>query len=80
MKFQKNIPLKEFNTFGMDVNCDLFYNITSVKEVLLVLKSEEYKKNKHLILSGGSNLLFTSNFKGLILRQTCFQNRPVSEK
>ena len=68
MKFQKNIPLKEFNTFGMDVNCDLFYNITSVKEVLLVLKSEEYKKNKHLILSGGSNLLFTSNFKGLILK------------
>ena len=80
MKFQKNIPLKEFNTFGMDVNCDLFYNITSVKEVLLVLKSEEYKKNKHLILSGGSNLLFTSNFKGLILKNNIKGIEIISEE
>ena len=68
MEFQKNISLKEFNTFGMDVNCSLFYNITSEKEIINILDSEEYQNNKHLILSGGSNLLFTTDFDGLILK------------
>ena len=68
MEFQKNISLKEFNTFGMDVNCSLFYNITSENEIINILDSEEYQNNKHLILSGGSNLLFTTDFDGLILK------------
>ena len=68
MEFQKNISLKEFNTFGMDVNCSLLYNITSEKEIINILDSEEYQNNKHLILSGGSNLLFTTDFDGLILK------------
>jgi len=68
MEFQKNISLKEFNTFGMDVNCSLLYNITSENEIINILDSEEYQNNKHLILSGGSNLLFTTDFDGLILK------------
>ena len=68
MEFQKNISLKEFNTFGMDVNCSFFYNITSENEIMNILDSEEYQNNKHLILSGGSNLLFTTDFDGLILK------------
>ena len=68
MEFQKNISLKEFNTFGMDVNCSLFYNITAENEIINILDSEEYQNNKHLILSGGSNLLFTTDFDGLILK------------
>ena len=68
MEFQKNISLKEFNTFGMDVYCSLFYNITSENEIINILDSEEYQNNKHLILSGGSNLLFTTDFDGLILK------------
>jgi UDP-N-acetylmuramate dehydrogenase len=68
MEFQKNISLKEFNTFGMDINCSLLYNITSENEIINILDSEEYQNNKHLILSGGSNLLFTTDFDGLILK------------
>ena len=68
MEFQKNISLKEFNTFGMDVNCSLFYNITSENEIINILDSDEYQNNKYLILSGGSNLLFTTDFDGLILK------------
>ena len=79
MEFQKNISLKEFNTFGMDVYCSLFYNITSENEIINILDSEEYQNNKHLILSGGSNLLFTTDFDGLILKNNIKGVEVVSE-
>ena len=79
MEFQKNISLKEFNTFGMDVNCSLFYNITSEKEIINILDSDEYQNNKYLILSGGSNLLFTTDFDGLILKNNIKGVEVVSE-
>ena len=32
-----------------------------------VLKEEKYRKEKLLVLGGGSNILFTENFNGLVL-------------
>lgn len=61
----KNFSLKKYNTFGVDVTADDFFNVSTVdelKEVLLVTKDK-----KSLILGGGSNLLFTSNFNGAVI-------------
>lgn len=61
----KNFSLKKYNTFGVDVTADDFFDISTVdelKEVLSVTKSRN-----SLILGGGSNILFTSNFNGVII-------------
>ena len=68
MNFSKNISLKKLNTFGIKVNCKLFCEIHCIDELKYLLKKEEFKKNNYLILGGGSNMLFTKDFDGLIIK------------
>ena len=62
MEYKKNISLRKLNTFGIDVKCKLYCKVKSVEEVISVINSEEYKNNSHLILSGGSNVLFLKGY------------------
>jgi UDP-N-acetylmuramate dehydrogenase len=64
----ENVNLKEYNTFGIEVYCDYFVEISSVQDFLNLLENNIYKNNRKLIIGGGSNLLFTQNFKGLIIK------------
>ena len=68
MNFSKNISLKKLNTFGINVNCKLFYEVNSKSELKHLLQTEEFKKNNYLILGGGSNMLFIKDFDGLIIK------------
>ncbi len=64
----KNFSLKNYNTFGLDVKCDFFVEVNLLEDLINVV---EYIKNNnlnYLILSGGSNILFTKNFNGLVFR------------
>lgn len=65
---QKNISLKPYNTFGMDVNASHFARFSSVEELNQILNYPEVKNLPLLILGGGSNLLLTKNFEGLVLK------------
>jgi UDP-N-acetylmuramate dehydrogenase len=67
MQIKKNQSLKSYNTFGLDVNADLFVEVNSVNEVRLVLSQDEFRHRNHLILGGGSNVLFTTNYEGLVI-------------
>ncbi|MDE3235245.1 MAG: UDP-N-acetylmuramate dehydrogenase [Bacteroidota bacterium] len=66
MNIQENISLKPFNTFGIDVIAKVFTTFSSKEELTDVLNT--YQKNPLLILGGGSNILFTKNFDGLVLK------------
>ena len=79
MEFQENISLKDANTFGLDVSCKLFYEINSATDIRHLIKSTEYTKNKSLILGGGSNILFTENFDGIIIKNNILSIKIISE-
>ncbi|MDG1148123.1 MAG: UDP-N-acetylmuramate dehydrogenase [Crocinitomicaceae bacterium] len=61
-----NVNLKEHNTFGISVNSSRFATFTSVDDLTQVLAKRE--DSKLLILGGGSNILFTKDFDGLVLK------------
>ncbi len=61
-------PLKELNTFRVNVFAKYFTEIYSKYELLDVLKNPEYKDLPKLIIGEGSNILFTKNFKGLVVK------------
>ena len=61
-----NKSLKPFNTFGIDANSEGFATFSSVDELRSVI--EECKDSELLILGGGSNLLFTKDFEGVVLK------------
>ncbi|MBL7777364.1 MAG: UDP-N-acetylmuramate dehydrogenase [Chitinophagales bacterium] len=66
--FQKNVSLKTYNTFGIDVNARLFCAVNTVDEVRQLLSTEEFSSNNCLILGGGSNVLFTKDVDGLVIK------------
>lgn len=65
---QNNFSLTQHNTFGIDVKAKSFTTFSSTKELKKILSSSEVKGNKMLILGGGSNILFTKDFEGIVLK------------
>lgn len=66
MQVHQNYSLKKFHTFGMDVYAKRFANFHSVEQLQMLLEQE--KNSEKMILGGGSNILFTKDFDGLILK------------
>lgn len=66
MQIEQNISLRQYNTFGVDVKARLFSSFTSLDELVEILTA--HRKLQTLILGGGSNILFTKNFDGLMLK------------
>ncbi|PWH81741.1 UDP-N-acetylenolpyruvoylglucosamine reductase [Algibacter marinivivus] len=65
MQIQENISLKPYNTFGIDAKAKHFVSISNISDLKAVLSLESYP-NK-LILGGGSNMLLTKDFDGLVI-------------
>jgi UDP-N-acetylmuramate dehydrogenase len=68
MNLHKDYSLKKLNTFGIDVKASLYAEFHSGKELKEIFLDPKHKNQKKLILGGGSNILFTKNFDGLVLR------------
>jgi len=68
MNIQENISLKSLNTFGIAKNARFFTvadNIYSLKESLIWAKENEQQV---FVLGGGSNILLTSDYDGLVIK------------
>lgn len=63
MQLQKNISLKSYNTFGIDVPAEYFTELNDINalEEITFLPQEKH------ILGGGSNILLTKPVEGLVL-------------
>lgn len=61
-----NVNLKDYNTFGISVKADKFASFSSIGELNQILNRKE--NNPLLVLGGGSNILFTKDFAGLVIK------------
>jgi UDP-N-acetylmuramate dehydrogenase len=70
MQIQENISLKGFNTFGIDVKARFFSSFHNLDELeeLTAHAAKQKTKDGQLILGGGSNILFTKNYDGVVLK------------
>jgi len=66
MEIKSNFNLKNLNTFNVNVFCHSYITINS-REDLYQLYSENKFNDKHLILGGGSNVLFTKDYDGTVI-------------
>lgn len=67
MQIQKNISLKPYNTFGIDVHASHFSDIFSTEDLRNILLDDSFKETPKLILGGGSNILFTKDVDSLVI-------------
>lgn len=68
MLIQENTSLKKMNTFNIDVSAKYFCVYNQPDQIEEVLSFASQKKMPLLILGGGSNLLFTKNYEGLVVK------------
>lgn len=68
MKILKNISLKLYNTFGIDVNAAEYAEVADAESLKGLIKAGRLKDASYLILGGGSNVLFTGDYDGLVIR------------
>jgi UDP-N-acetylmuramate dehydrogenase len=66
LQMEHNYSLQPFNTFGIDVKAKHFATFSNITELQTALN--EGPNEDLLILGGGSNMLFTQDFEGLVLR------------
>ena len=68
MKLQQNIALKPYHSFACDENASFFTSV-STKEALMDAIDWAIKNNQpYLILGYGTNILFTKQFDGLVIK------------
>ena len=68
MKIHENFSLKNHNTFGVAVSAKCFVEVSSVEELIEAHQYAKTQSLQTLILGGGSNILLTKNFEGLVIQ------------
>ena len=76
---QYDFPLKPFNTFGIDAKAKAYLPVTSAGMLLHVGNDDFLARLPRLVLGGGSNILLTGDFPGLVLHMQMTGVQVVSE-
>ena len=73
IRYSKNISLLPYNTFGVDVNASHLFYLQRPEDLPEILDYPGFQEmsdnmNKLLVLGQGSNILFTADFKGVVIK------------
>jgi len=79
MDIQENASLQHLNTFKVEAKAKYLIILHSTDELFEVLKNPKFKHLPKLILSNGSNILFTQNFNGVILKPKIHGIKTIRE-
>ena len=63
----KNYNLKTLNSFGVDVKTKYYYALQKIDDIKFLFNQKKQFLKKILVLGGGSNILFTKDYDGLII-------------
>ncbi|MGB1243057.1 MAG: FAD-binding protein [Chitinophagales bacterium] len=79
MIIKNDVSLKPFNTFGISATSKYFTRIEKIADLQTLLKTSVYQQTPNFILGGGSNVLFTQDFEGLVLHNALTGIEKVRE-
>lgn len=68
LDIQSHVSLKPYNTFGIDAKARYWVEIETEEQLKTLFQLTEFLTVPKLVLGGGSNLLFTRDFEGLVIR------------
>lgn len=66
-EIKEDFSLHSFNTFHIDSVARYFTEVNTIESLKELITSGQLKDKLLLIVGGGSNLLFTGNFKGIVV-------------
>ncbi len=79
LSFQEDFDLTAYNTMGLSSKARYFVSVKSVQELKVALEFADTKNLKRMILGGGSNVLFITDFDGLVINMALKGESLVKE-
>ncbi|KAG1650481.1 UDP-N-acetylenolpyruvoylglucosamine reductase [Nymphon striatum] len=79
MEINNNVSLKKLNTFGVEASAKHFAEIHNLEDIEALFEWKEQHDLPVLLLGGGSNLLFKSDYQGLVAK-ICLSGKDIAEK
>lgn len=76
---ERKVDLFPYNTFHINATGQYLVRIRDVQELLELLNKDLFRNNKHFILGGGSNILLTSDFQGLVIKNEIMGIATIQE-
>ena len=67
MELLFDVNLKPYNTLGLDVRANYFVDINNIEDLHLAREFCQHKQCPWLLIGGGSNLVLTQSFDGLVM-------------
>ena len=67
MKVLHDADLKPFNTFGVNARCRAMVKLNDRLQLPAIMALPEFRPGNVLMLGGGSNVLFTADYPGLVV-------------
>ena len=64
---EESYSLKHYNTFGLSVCARIFAEVTQYEELKHVINIFRDDPRSKMILGGGSNILFTKDYDGVVI-------------
>lgn len=72
-------PIKAFHTFGTDAKASIFAAPQTMQQLSLLTEEYQLPENDFLVIGEGSNMLFTGNYRGILLKPGFRNIRLLSE-
>lgn len=79
MQILENYDLSKLNTFGVSARARFFVEIKSIDEVKELFSLSLFKNHSKLFLGGGSNILFTKDFDGIVVLNSLKGTEIINE-
>ena len=79
MIVKQHISLKPYNTFGIDVKTADFIEVSSIEGLTFLIDNFNLAHRKMMVIGGGSNILLTGDYDGLVLKMNILGIEKVKE-
>jgi UDP-N-acetylmuramate dehydrogenase len=79
MDIRKNRSLKALNTFKVAAKSAYFMTLENTEDLQTLLTNDQWSSTQKLILGSGSNILFTQDYPGLVIKNALTGIQTVDE-
>jgi UDP-N-acetylmuramate dehydrogenase len=79
MEILSDYNLEGFNTFRVPARAKFFVEVQSEKDLMELFEQTIFRENPKMFLGGGSNVLFTKDFEGIVIKISILGKKIIEE-
>lgn len=70
MLLYSDFSLRDLNTFNLEAKAEIYIEIADKQDIESFVRKRKYLEMPHIVLGNGSNIVFSKNYKGVVLKNS----------